>query len=60
MNATIRGRRRRPMNITGEEGAKLRRRRVERGVAVMILSMALSAVVFLVAGLAGLFLTGIP
>jgi hypothetical protein len=46
------------MNITGEEGAKLRRRRVERGVAVVILSMALSALVFLVAGLAGLFLTG--
>jgi|SRR5215213_8418493 len=42
----------------GEESGKRRRRMIGRGVAVVILSIALFAVVFLVAGLAGLLLTG--
>lgn len=42
----------------GEESGKWKRWMIGRGVAVMILSIALFAVVFLVAGLAGLFLTG--
>ena len=42
----------------GEESGKRKRWMIGRGVAVMILSIALFAVVFLVAGLAGLFLTG--
>ena len=42
----------------GEESGKRKRRMIGRGVAVVILSIALFAVVFLVAGLAGLLLTG--
>jgi hypothetical protein len=42
----------------GEVSGKRKRWMIGRGVTVMILSKALFAVVFLVAGLAGLFLTG--
>lgn len=42
----------------GEVSGKRKRWMIGRDVTVMILSIAFFAVVFLVAGLAGLFLTG--